>query len=69
MPDINPDLVEAFDRYLYSKVEEELSDRQVIIIDQLSVPPPAKSSLEFLERLMKTGDSEHPPLISYYQGP
>jgi hypothetical protein len=68
-PDINPELVKAFYRYLYSEVEEDLSDRQVIIIDQLLVPPPAGSSLEFVDRLMKTGDPQHPPLVSYYQGP
>jgi hypothetical protein len=68
-PDINPELVEAFYRYLYAKIEGDLGDNQLIIIDQLLVRPPENSPLEFSERYMTTGDPEHPPLISYYEGP
>jgi hypothetical protein len=67
-PDINPELVEAFYHYLYSKVEGELRGHQLIIIDQKLVRPP-DDSLDFYERYLTTGDPEHPPLISYYQGP
>jgi len=68
-PDINPKLVEAFYHYLYAKMEGDLGDNQLIIIDQMLVRPPENSSLAFSERYMTTGDPEHPPLISYYQGP
>lgn len=68
-PDINPDLVNSFYRYLYSKAEEDLYEHQLIIIDQLLVRPSIESSLEFSERYMTTGDPQFPPLISYYQGP
>jgi hypothetical protein len=68
-PDINPELVEAFYRYLYSKAEDQLREHQLIIIDQTLVRPPEGSSLEFSDRYMTTGDPAHPPLISYYSGP
>jgi hypothetical protein len=68
-PDINPELVNSFYQYLYAKAEEDLYEHQLIIIDQLLVGPSIESSLKFSERYMTTGDPEHPPLISYYQGP
>jgi hypothetical protein len=68
-PDINPELVEAFYDYLYSKAEDELSDDQFVIIDQKLVRPQGNATLEFSERYMTTGDPQHPPLISYYNGP
>ena len=68
-PDINPELVEAFYNYLYSKAQNELVDEQFVIIDQKLVRPSAGSALEFSDRYMTTGDPHNPPLISYYQGP
>lgn len=68
-PDINPELVQAFYRYLYEVAEGDLSDHQVIIVDQLLVEPPQDSSLAFSDRLMTEDDPENPPLISYYHGP
>ncbi|MFN3077623.1 MAG: hypothetical protein ABT940_12215 [Alphaproteobacteria bacterium] len=68
-PDINPALVSAFYDYLYGVAEGDLRGHQVVIIDQLLVKPPSETSLEFSERLMTTGDPDHPPLISYYDGP
>ncbi|NMN06721.1 MULTISPECIES: hypothetical protein [unclassified Novosphingobium] len=68
-PDINPELVQAFYRYLYEVAESDLSDHQVIIVDQLLVEPPEDSALEFTDRLMTEDDPENPPLISYYHGP
>ena len=68
-PDINPELVDAFYQYLYSKIEGDLSDRQLLIIDQKLVRPPEDLSLDFFERCMMTDDPNYPPLISYYQGP
>ncbi|OAN53517.1 hypothetical protein [Sphingobium sp. TCM1] len=68
-PDINPELVQAFYRYLYEVAESDLSDHQVIIVDQLLVEPPDDNTLEFTDRLMTEDDPENPPLISYYHGP
>lgn len=68
-PDINPELVQAFYRYLYEVAESDLSDHQVIIVDQLLVEPPEESTLEFTDQLMTEDDPDNPPLISYYHGP
>lgn len=68
-PDINPELVQAFYKYLYEVAESDLSDHQVIIVDQLLVEPADDSTLEFTDRLMTEDDPDHPPLISYYHGP
>lgn len=68
-PDINPELVKAFYRYLYEVAENDLSDHQVIIVDQLLVEPPEDSTLDFTDRLMTEDDPKNPPLISYYHGP
>lgn len=68
-PDINRALVAAFYEYLYGVAENDLTSHQVVIIDQLLVRPKPSSELEFIEREMVAGDPEHPPLISYYNGP
>jgi hypothetical protein len=68
-PDINPELVQAFYEYLYEVAESDLSDHQVIIVDQLLVEPAVGSTLEFTDRLMTEDDPDNPPLISYYHGP
>ncbi|MBF0094913.1 MAG: hypothetical protein HQL34_10265 [Alphaproteobacteria bacterium] len=68
-PDINPALVSAFYEYLYGVAEGDLKGHQVVIIDQLLVEPPEESELDFSERFMTVGDPDHPPLISYYEGP
>jgi len=68
-PDINPELVQAFYKYLYEVAESDLSDHQVVIVDQLLVEPANDSTLEFTDRLMTEDDPDNPPLISYYHGP
>lgn len=68
-PDINPQLVSAFYTYLYRLCSTDLRGLQVIIIDQTLVKPDPELDLSFRERLMQSGDREHPPLISYYDGP
>lgn len=68
-PDINPELVTAFYRYLYEVADRDLRDHQIVIIDQLLVEPPVESNLIFNARLMKENDPANPPLISYYRGP
>ena len=68
-PDINVALVEAFYEYLYDLAAVDLSETQVVIIDQQLVEPDEELGLEFLARFMNPADPEHPPLISYYDGP
>lgn len=68
-PDINPELVQAFYHYLYQIAERDLTDHQIIIVDQLLVEPEPDSALEFNDRLMTADDPKNPPLISYYHGP
>lgn len=66
--DVNPELVAAFYAYLYSLAQGSLASTQFLIIDSNLVSP-ALPGLDFAERLMRPGDPEHPPLISYYVGP
>lgn len=68
-PDINPELVAAFYKYLYRIAETGLLNHQIVIIDQALVEPSPESALDFVDRLMTEDDPEHPPLISYYHGP
>jgi archaellum component FlaC len=68
-PDINPDVVAAFYRYLYEVAVRDLREHQIVIMDQLLVEPPAQSNLVFAARLMTEDDPANPPLISYYRGP
>lgn len=68
-PDINPELVAAFYKYLYRIAETDLLNHQIVIIDQALVEPSPESALDFVDRLMTEDDPEHPPLISYYHGP
>ncbi len=66
-PDINPEIFEHFYRELYRLLENDLSDWQCIVIDQTLFEPPPNFE-DHLERLLKKGDPQHPPLISYYKG-
>ena len=68
-PDINPELVQAFYRYLYQVAENDLADHQIIFVDQLLVQPEDASTLELTDRLMTEDDPKKPQLISYYHGP
>lgn len=68
-PDINPELVAAFYKYLYRIAETDLFNHQIVIIDQLLVEPSSGSPLDFVHSLMTEDDPDHPPLISYYHGP
>jgi hypothetical protein len=42
-PDMNPELVTAFYRYLYDIVTNESRDHQIVVIDQLLVEPPPRA--------------------------
>lgn len=68
-PDINPQLVSAFYAYLYKLAATDLRNEQFIIIDQTLVAPGHDLNLSFMHRLLQRGDPDHPPLISYYDGP
>ncbi len=64
--DVNPEIFEAFYQYLYTLMEGELRDWQVVIVDQTYKTPP--DTLDVKERYMTRDDKDHPPLISYYRG-
>jgi hypothetical protein len=75
-PDINQSAFRKFYQYLYSCMREQLSDWQVIIIDQTFCPPSVEDeesnvpqyTLPTFNRKMMHNDAEYPPLISYYSG-
>ncbi|MGD0158050.1 MAG: AAA family ATPase [Terracidiphilus sp.] len=67
-PDINRDIFEHFYIQLYTLLSGPLKEWQCFVIDQ-SYFPPSETSLSFSERLMTRHDPDHPPLISYYDGP
>lgn len=68
-PDINPKLVADFYTYVYRLCTTDLSDTQIIIVDQTLVEPDSDLELTFNHRLLQSGDRDNPPLISYYDGP
>lgn len=64
--EVNRPLATAMFQYAYAL---SLSHNiQLLVIDPDFVPA-VDSQIMMIERLMKSGDREHPPLISYYQGP
>jgi RNA polymerase-binding transcription factor DksA len=66
--DVNPALVGAYFRLIYSLAEGSLKETQFILIDSELVEP-ADTLIDFRSRLMSTSDQGNPPLISYYDGP
>lgn len=67
-PDVNPELVEAFYRDLYTALDERMRGTQVVIIDsELIEPPEGYSGFESI--LMDPADPDNPPLIPGYSGP
>ena len=67
-PDVNPDIFRNFYAHLYALLGSALADWQVIIVDQTFAAPPADVAPS-LDRMMRRGDPENPPLIGYYEGP
>jgi hypothetical protein len=64
--EVNKDIFVAFYNHLYSLLSTTMMKTQVIIIDtELSAPT---MPMDFRERLMIAGSTEHPPLIPYYSG-
>jgi hypothetical protein len=64
--EVNKDIFVAFYKHLYLLLSTTMTKTQVIIIDtELSTPT---MPMDFRERLMIAGSTEHPPLIPYYSG-
>lgn len=66
-PDVNRYVFESFYRELYRLLENELSEWQVVLIDQ-TYNPPDERTVGFVSRKFTTSEEEFPPLISYYHG-
>jgi DNA repair exonuclease SbcCD ATPase subunit len=67
--DINKEIVARMIQEIYSTVVSGKGAFQVLLIDSDYIPPDPNLDLEVADRLMVPGNSEHPPLISFYQGP
>lgn len=67
--DINKEIVARMIQEIYSTVVSANGTFQVLLIDSDYIPPDPSLGLAVADRLMAPGDPEHPPLISFYQGP
>jgi hypothetical protein len=67
--DINKEIVARMIQELYSTVVSAKGQFQVLLIDSDYIPPDPSLDIEVSDRLMVPGDPEHPPLISFYEGP
>ena len=67
-PDVNPSLITAYFKLIYSLAAGSLAETQFVLVDSELVEP-EDGQVEFVERLMKNDDENNPPLISYYSGP
>lgn len=65
-PDVNPLIFQNFYETLYSNMKDELSEWQVILVDQTFKQPPAE--ITHTARYMTPDDPQNPPLITYYRG-
>ena len=66
-PDVNPEVFENFYVELYRLAETDLSEWQMILIDQTFSAPP-DSLKGFVSRKLTIREEDYPPLISYYRG-
>jgi hypothetical protein len=66
--DVNRDIFVAFYNKLYTLARDSMSKTQFVIVDKEFIPP-VDSNIEVFDRYMTPSDPQHPPLISYYQGP
>ncbi|MEQ9165467.1 MAG: hypothetical protein RLO12_04370 [Fulvivirga sp.] len=64
--DVNEDLFRSFYELLYRLANNELADRQFIIVDKEYFKP--EIEMDISERYMTPDEKENPPLISYYRG-
>ncbi|MEQ8560236.1 MAG: hypothetical protein RID18_01925 [Cytophagales bacterium] len=66
--DVNEDLFRSFYELLYRLANDELADRQFIIVDKEYFKPADDVKVDILERYMTPDEDENPPLIAYYRG-
>lgn len=64
----NRDQFEGFYRMLYELKDSELGNIQLILVDKEFSPPESVPKFSLIQRHMRPGDSESPPLIPYYEG-
>ena len=64
----NRDIFQSFYRLIYSLMENELKDLQLIIVDKEFFPPPEECLIKMVEKYMTPDDPEHPGLIPHYHG-
>lgn len=64
----NREQFEGFYRLLYELKTGELRDTQLVLVDKEFSAPAAELGLNLIERHMRPGDPENPPLIPYYDG-
>jgi len=64
----NRDQFEGFYRMLYELEGSSLQATQLILIDKEFSPPESDVPFTLLQRHMRPGDAENPPLIPYYVG-
>jgi hypothetical protein len=62
------EIFEGFHNLLYELSSSELKGTQIILIDKEFCPPPHDFDVPMSVRYMTPGESDHPPLIPYYQG-
>lgn len=64
----NRDQFEGFYRLLYELKEDELQRTQFVLVDKEFSAPGEGYKFTLIERHMRPGDKENPPLITYYEG-
>lgn len=64
----NRDQFEGFCRMIYELKEGELTETQTVLIDKEFSEPERGHSFTLIERHMRPGDPQNPPLIPYYDG-
>lgn len=64
----NRDQFEGFYRLVYELKESELRGTQIVLIDKEFSKPERGERFTLIERQMRPGDPENPPLIPYYEG-
>jgi len=64
----NREQFEGFHRMLYELAVGELSNTQFVLVDKELCEVPPDIDLDLRKRYMTPGDSDNPPLVSYYRG-
>lgn len=66
--EVNKAVFHAFYNHLYDLVRGPLRNTQIIVIDKEYISP-SPPDIDLAERYMTPDQKNHPPLISYYEGP